>query len=86
MIGGKAPSEYLVQLQKHSSVQLDDAGMDAILKTHYINPTTLRQDDFEGFITSRQCMMLAKIEAAMGKPIFATVDDSISSNVVDGEE
>lgn len=34
MIGGKAPSEYLVQLQKHDSVQLDDAGMNAILDSY----------------------------------------------------
>jgi hypothetical protein len=85
MIGGKAPSEYLVQLQKHPSVQLDDASMNAILETHNINPIALRQDDFEGFMASRQRMMLAKIEAAMGKPIVA-VDDSIASDVADEEE
>lgn len=50
MIGGKAPSEYLVQLQKHDSVQLDDAGMNAILATHQIDAITLRKDDFEGFM------------------------------------
>ncbi len=38
MIGGKAPSEYLAQLQNHQTVQLDDAGMDVILQTHFINP------------------------------------------------
>ncbi|MHC5743635.1 MAG: GmrSD restriction endonuclease domain-containing protein [Nostoc sp.] len=85
MIGGKAPSEYLVQLQKHDSVQLDDAGMNAILATHQIDAITLRQDDFEGFMASRQRMILAKIEAAMGKPVLA-VDDSAYSDVTDEEE
>ncbi|MBD2730494.1 DUF262 domain-containing protein [Nostoc sp. FACHB-892] len=85
MIGGKAPSEYLVQLQKHDSVQLDDAGMNAILATHQIDAITLRQDDFEGFMASRQRMILAKIEAAMGKPVLA-VDDSAYSDVVDEDE
>ncbi|MEH2392471.1 MAG: DUF262 domain-containing protein [Nostoc sp.] len=85
MIGGKAPSEYLVQLQKHDSVQLDDAGMNAILATHQIDAITLRQDDFEGFMASRQRMILAKIEAAMGKPVLA-VDDSAFSDVTDEEE
>lgn len=85
MIGGKAPSEYLVQLQKHDSVQLDDAGMNAILATHQIDAITLRQDDFEGFMASRQRMILAKIEAAMGKPVLA-VDDSAFSDAVDEDE
>ncbi|BAY66810.1 hypothetical protein NIES22_69540 (plasmid) [Calothrix brevissima NIES-22] len=85
MIGGKAPSEYLVQLQKHDSVQLDDAGMNAILATHQIDAITLRQDDFEGFMASRQRMILSKIEAAMGKPVLA-VDDSAISDVADDEE
>ncbi|MEA5604700.1 GmrSD restriction endonuclease domain-containing protein [Nostoc sp. UHCC 0252] len=85
MIGGKAPSEYLVQLQKHDSVQLDDAGMNVILATHQIDAITLRQDDFEGFMASRQRMILAKIEAAMGKPVLA-VDDSAFSDAVDEDE
>ncbi|MHC5770411.1 MAG: GmrSD restriction endonuclease domain-containing protein [Nostoc sp.] len=85
MIGGKAPSEYLVQLQKHDSVQLDDAGMNAILATHQIDAIKLRQDDFEGFMASRQRMILGKIEAAMGKPVLA-VDDSVFSDVTDEEE
>ncbi|MBD2526434.1 DUF262 domain-containing protein [Nostoc sp. FACHB-133] len=85
MIGGKAPSQYLVQLQKHDSVQLDDAGMNAILATHQIDAITLRQDDFEGFMASRQRMILAKIEAAMGKPVLA-VDDSAYSDAVDEDE
>lgn len=85
MIGGKAPSEYLVQLQKHESVQLDDAGMNAILATHQIDAITLRQDDFESFMASRQRMILAKIEAAMGKPVL-TVDDLVLADVADEEE
>ncbi|MBD2471552.1 DUF262 domain-containing protein [Nostoc sp. FACHB-145] len=85
MIGGKAPSEYLIQLQQQKNVQLDDAGMDAILTTHQIDPITLRKDDFEGFMASRQSMVLAKIEAAMGKAVLV-VDDSAFSDVVDEDE
>lgn len=84
MIGGKAPSEYLVQLQKHDSVQLDDSEMNVILATHQIDAITLRQDDFEGFMASRQRMILAKIEAAIGKPVLA-VDDS-ANDVTDEDE
>jgi len=78
MIGGKAPSEYLAQLQNHSSVQLDDAGMNAILATHCIDATTLRQDDFEDFMTSRQLMIISKIEAAMGKPVLRSDNSGLS--------
>jgi hypothetical protein len=85
MIGGRAPSEYLVQIQKHKNVQLDDTEMNAILVTHQIEPITLREDDFEGFMISRQRMILAKIESAMGKPILA-VDDFASSDAPDEEE
>jgi len=85
MIGGKAPSEYLIQLQQHKNVQLDDAGMNAILATHQIDPITLRKDDFEGFMVARQRMILAKIETAMGKPVLV-VDDSAFSDVTDEDE
>ncbi len=84
MIGGKSPKDYLMQLQHHKSVHLDDAGMNAILATHQIDPITLREDDFEGFMASRQRMILVKIEAAMGKPVLV-VDDSISSDIENEE-
>lgn len=85
MIGGKAPSEYLIQLQQHKNVQLDDTGMDAILATHQIDPLPLRKDDFEEFMVTRQRMILTKIEAAMGKPVLAG-DDSPFNDVVDEDE
>ncbi|MFN9648574.1 MAG: DUF262 domain-containing protein, partial [Pseudanabaena sp.] len=56
-IGGKAPSDYLSHIQNHPSVQLNEEDMNAILMTHYIDPITLRQDDFEGFMLSRQRMI-----------------------------
>lgn len=72
MIGSKAPSTYLQKLQTHPSVQLDDTGMNALLMTHCIDPEKLRRDDFEGFMASRQRMILTKIEAAMGKRIVVS--------------
>jgi len=84
-IGGKAPSEYLNQLQTHETVQLDDAGMDAILVTHCIDPTALRQDDFEGFISSRRQALLVKIETAMGKSIVMS-NEVVPEDEADEEE
>ena len=84
-IGGKAPSDYLNHLQNHSSVQLNEEGMNAILMSHYIYPITLRQDNFEGFMSSRQRMILNKIELAMGKPVLIS-DDSGSNKFEEDEE
>lgn len=69
MIGGKAPSEYLKQLQNHKSVQLDDAEMDKILLSHCIEPITLRCDDYDEFLKERAEMIIEKIEAVTGKSV-----------------
>lgn len=82
MIGGQSPSAYLHQLQSHKAVQLDEAELNAIVKTHCIDPDLLRQDDFEGFMASRKRMLLAKIEAAMGKAIVLS-DEAVPEDAVD---
>ena len=69
MIGGRAPSAYLSAIQSHKQVGLTDAGIDDILASHYIDPATLRSNDFEGFFEARQEALLVLIEQAMGKPI-----------------
>lgn len=84
MIGGKAPSGYLQQLQKHKTVQLDEAGMDAILATHYIDPVFLRADDYEGFIESRRQLMLSEISEVMGKDLI--VSDEPVADDEEGDE
>lgn len=66
MIGGKAPSSYLQQLQMHKSVQLNDDEMDKILLSHCIEPITLRCDDYEEFIQERSEMIIRKIESVTG--------------------
>lgn len=73
MIGGKAPSEYLAQLQNHKSVLLDQQKMDALLRTHMLDTDRLRANDFAGFVEARRVQMLGLISDAMGKP--ATVVD-----------
>ena len=66
-IGGSAPSEYLVGLQVDKSVKLDDRAMNAILRTHCIEPKCLRDDDFDGFYELRKATLLSLIEEVMGK-------------------
>jgi hypothetical protein len=81
MIGGKAPSQYLEQLQTHPQVQITQAEQDEILATHLIDPTYLRNDDFEEFYQARKQAFLSLIEQAMGKAVIsqsgqAPVEDS----------
>jgi hypothetical protein len=67
MIGGRAPSQYLSQIQTHAQVQLGDAAMDAILRSHVIDAALLRADSFEAFYAARKASFLALVERAMGK-------------------
>jgi hypothetical protein len=44
--------------------------MDAILKTHLVDPATLRTDDFQEFYKSRKNLLIKLIKAATGKTIL----------------
>lgn len=78
MIGGKPPSIYLQQLQSHKSVQLSDDEMDEILRTHCIEPITMRCDDYQEFIKERAELIIGKIESATGKSVIRIIE-------IDGE-
>ncbi|MGE0023131.1 MAG: DUF262 domain-containing protein [Hyphomicrobium sp.] len=67
-IGGKAPKQYLPILEKKAQVGADK--LDAFVARHRIDPTHLRNDNFDGFFAARSAALLELIEAAMGKPIL----------------
>lgn len=69
MIGGKAPSQYLAAIQSHQQVRLSEESMNAILRSHFIDPEALRSDDFSGFFEKRREALLKLVEEAMGKTI-----------------
>lgn len=69
MIGGSAPSVYLASLQSHPQVQLADAAMNDLLRSHNIPVDSLRTDNFEAFYEQRQKELLGLIERAMGKAL-----------------
>lgn len=71
IIGGNAPSVYLARLQR--SAEVDEARMNAILRSHLITPEALRNDDFDAFFAVREKALLERIEQAMGKPIVRTM-------------
>ncbi len=76
IVSGEAPSQYLVRVKKHASI--DEQKFNEILSTHVLNAEFLYKDDFEGFFQDRKEKILQRIEKAMGK--------QISRNAVDQEE
>jgi hypothetical protein len=67
IVGGEAPSRYLVRLQKHAGV--NDEEFQDILRSHVLSPEFLYTDDFENFFSDRKEKILQRIEKAMDKPI-----------------
>jgi len=72
IIGGVAPSEYLGKLEKGNSSTPPIAAdkLDSYLSSHLIDPTLLRDDQFEAFMEDRQKRLLGLIEQAMGKAAY----------------
>lgn len=78
-IGGSAPSTYLPKVEKlghTTAAQCDD-----LLRTHLIEPSTLRADDFDAFYAARSEALLGLIERAMGKPV---VREGVAVGASDG--
>ena len=70
-VGGDAPSVYLKRIEdKH---HISPADLDAILRTHLIDPTLLRNDDFQTFYSTRQHALEGLIADAMRKPVVQEV-------------
>jgi hypothetical protein len=76
-IGKKAPSVYLSAIEaKH---HLSRGELDAILRTHVIDPEIMRTDDFDAFYAARFEELLQRIETAMGKPIPREPEEASAS-------
>lgn len=86
MIGGKAPSLYVAQIQGHAQVQITSDEMNDILKTHLIDPLALRSDDFQAFYNSRKQSLIKLIEAATGKAILPAGTEAPPEDEEDDEE
>ena len=65
IIGGRAPSSYLAKLRNDIS---PDA-LDAVLRSHWLDPELLAEDSFAECFVERGEAMLELIGNAMGKPI-----------------
>ena len=85
IIGGVAPSEYLRKLETgdKQTPRIDSGNLDAYLRSHLIDPTFLRTDDFEGFMIDRQTKLQKLIEQATGKLVYSgtEADEGIDVDV-----
>ncbi len=66
-IGRNAPSKYVSKLQTSSKISADQ--MDGILRSHLIDSSYLRADDFEGYFQRRYRALGDLIGEAMGKSV-----------------
>lgn len=67
-LGGRAPAEYLLTLQKNAGIS--ETSMNDILASHRICAQALRTDDFPRFFASRAESLLQCIETVMGHPVW----------------
>jgi hypothetical protein len=74
VIGGRAPSKYLLSLAADADVTSEF--LDGVVETHAIRPDRLRSDDFDGFFDDRKERLLTMISDAMGKPAIRDVATS----------
>ena len=75
IIGGRAPSSYLIRLQQDIAPNL----LDSVLSAHWIEPEYLYQDDFAHFFVARGESMLSLIGNAMGRGLGSGRDVFLSA-------
>lgn len=66
-IGAAAPSKYLRVIEDRS--KLNESELDALLRTHLVDPDALRGDDFDAHFAHRKEAVIRLIENAMGKTV-----------------
>lgn len=80
-IGGVAPSLYLRTIERKHGIRAET--LDGILRGHRIEPSFLRNDDFDGFFAARREALSGLISQAMGKPVVASEKDNEAEEEVD---
>jgi hypothetical protein len=74
--GQQRPEGYLAKLEAGNAANppINRTSLDTYLKSHLIDPSLLRADDFDEFMIDRKKRLLVLIEQATGKVTFR--DDS----------
>jgi hypothetical protein len=70
-LGGVSPKDYMTRLDSYGSTPDE---VDAFIRTHAIEPATLRTGDFDAYFRARTTTLLDLIEQAMGKPVARQAD------------
>jgi hypothetical protein len=70
-VGGHAPSIYLKRIEEKHGITSPD--LDAILRSHLIEPKYLRADDFDAFFKDRRDKLADLVERAMEKKVVIGV-------------
>lgn len=83
-ISAKSPADYLPQLEARSGLM--SATLDGVLRSHQIDPTTLRAGDFDAFFVARRESLVLLIEAAMGKRVLRDLTTTDPAELVLDEE
>jgi len=66
-IGGDAPSVYLRRIERDKGLSAEM--LDDILRSHLIEPDTLRRDDFDAFFAARSDALSGLVAGAMEKDV-----------------
>ncbi len=69
IIGGVAPSEYLARIEDDGA---ETEAVDSRLRSHLVDPSLLRSDDFGAAFRKRRDELVVLIEKAIGKPVIVT--------------
>ncbi|MER7947896.1 DUF262 domain-containing protein [Streptomyces sp. NPDC096079] len=67
IIGGNAPSDYLVKLAKSAETTAEEVHRH--MRSHLVAPEHMERDDFPSFFAARKAALLATVAAEMGKAI-----------------
>lgn len=75
-IGGNAPNVYLSLIESRDGIE--PHVLDGFLRSHDIDPLSMRSNDFSQFFNQRFESQLKQVERAMGKPVNRRPDKSES--------
>jgi len=75
ILGGHEPSKYITTIENKHRVRSED--LDKFFKSHLIEPTLIRTNDFQLFILDRSTKLLEIIENAMGKAVTGKDSDEV---------
>lgn len=73
-IGGVSPAAYLPKIESSAGITPDQ--LDALLATHEIDATAMREGNFESFFRTRRAALLGLVEEAIGTAALHDVEES----------